>query len=122
MNRILKLTSSMLAVFFLNGCVVAIGNDGWGDEDHWKQRQNRNREYIDHLELGQNMASIRSDLGDPDFNESFQRNGEEFQVIYYRTRHVDNDGITTMNETTPLVFIDGVLVGWGQTAIENATR
>jgi len=30
-------------------------------------------------------------------------------------------GRTTKDETTPLVFVDGELVGWGESAIEYAT-
>jgi hypothetical protein len=42
-------------------------------------------------------------------------------VLLYRTRLVREDGRTTRDETTPLVFVDGELVGWGESAVENAT-
>jgi hypothetical protein len=107
----------------MTGCVIAIGNDDWSDEgDEWEVRQAKNNRYIRRLDLGRSMNAIQADLGEPDFNESFQRNGETFQVLYYRTRRVHDDSVTTKDETTPFVFIDRELVGWGETAIENATR
>jgi hypothetical protein len=106
----------------LSGCVVAIGNDGMDEDDDWQQRQERNSRYIRQLDLGQSMNLIESELGTPDFNESFQRDGETFQILYYRTRQAKEDGKTSMDETTPLVFIDNSLVGWGETAIDKATR
>ncbi len=122
MNHSLRIAAITAITIILNGCVLAIGNESWDDEDQWEKRQDKNSKYISLLELGQSMASVQSDLGDPDLNESFQRDGEEFRVIYYRTQHVNSDGLTTRDESTPLVFIDGVLVGWGNSAIENATR
>ncbi|MFT7090937.1 MAG: hypothetical protein ACJAYW_000899, partial [Candidatus Azotimanducaceae bacterium] len=33
-----------------------------------------------------------------------------------------SDGQTTKDETTPMVFVGNKLVGYGATAVENATR
>ena len=82
----------------------------------------RRSEFVGKLHLvGCDEISVRGEFGKPDFNESFMRKGKEFVVLYYRTRHVESDGITTKDETTPLVFVDGALVGWGESALENAT-
>lgn len=107
-------------VTVLNGCVIAVNTDDWEDSA-WFSRQHKNAERIEQLELGNAEMDIRQDFGDPAFTESFARDGRQFVVLFYRTRHVDNDGTTTKNETTPLVFVDGTLVGWGDSAIENAT-
>lgn len=122
MNRFVQLTSTLLLATSLSGCVIAIGNSAFDTEEEWKQRQDRNANYIHHLDLGQSMASIESDLGDPDFIESFRRDGDAFRVLYYRTQRVHDDGRTTMDETTPLVFVNRELVGWGRSAIDKATR
>ncbi|TDJ39811.1 MAG: DUF3192 domain-containing protein [Gammaproteobacteria bacterium] len=123
MNRLIKLTGTLLLATSLSGCVIAIGNDAFdGEEDEWQQRQSRNVNYIQHLDLGRHIASIEADLGNADFVESFQRDGDDFRVLYYRTQRVHDDGKTTMDETTPLVFIDRELVGWGHSAIDKATR
>ena len=60
-------------------------------------------------------------LGEPDLVESFLRDGEEFVVLRYRTHRQRGDGETTRDETTPVVFVDGNVVGWGDSAIEYAT-
>ena len=118
-----KITTSVLLALCLSGCVIAIGNDGGtNDGADWKARQDRNNRYVSQLELGTSMSVVRLDLGEPDFNESFQRNGDTYQVLYYRTQRIHDDGRTTMDETIPFVFIDMPLVGWGQTAIDKATR
>lgn len=122
MNRFIQLIAILLLAITLSGCVIAIGTDsfdGWAD---WHERQGRNTSYIRHLHLGRSLSSIEADLGAPDFNESFNRDGESFQVFYYRTQRIHDDGRTTIDETTPLVFIDGELVGWGHSAIDKATR
>jgi hypothetical protein len=107
-------------IAMLSGCVLAVNTNDWEDEA-WFSRQNRNAEKIEQLEMGASESSIESDFGDADFVESFTRNGETFRVLYYRTRQMDHDGTTTKDETTPLVFIDGTLIGWGDSAIEHAT-
>lgn len=122
MKDLVRITAALLLVTSLSGCVVAIGNDAWEDEKDWEQRQERNDRYIRRLELGQSMTSIEADLGAADFDESFQRGGETFQVLYYRTEHRHDDGRTSKDESTPLVFIDRSLVGWGDSAIDNAAR
>ena len=115
-----KLIATTALVTMLSGCVVAVNTDDWKDEA-WFTRQNRNAEKIEHLELGISESTVRSDFGEPDFVESFTRKGETFKVLRYRTRHRDHDGSTTKDETTPLVFVGGTLVGWGDSAIEHAT-
>ena len=122
MNRLTQITGTLLLATSLSGCVIAIGNNAFDDEEEWQQRQNRNVNYIQHLDLGRGMASIEADLGNADFVESFQRDGDDFRVLYYRTQRVHDDGKTTMDETIPLVFIDRELVGWGHSAIDKATR
>lgn len=106
----------------LGGCVIAIDTNEFeeGLED-WRDRQERNDRYIRRLDLGRSIHSVESDLGEPDFVESFWRNDEEFTVLYYRTHRTRDDGRTTKDETTPLVFIDGELVGRGDSAIDLAT-
>lgn len=112
----------LLPLFWLAGCVISVNAHDDEDGPHgWRDRQERNERAINHLDLSRTKVSIESQLGSPDFVESFVRNGANFTVLYYRTRHVHSDGKTTKDETTPLVFVDGKLVGWGQSAIDHAT-
>ena len=53
-------------------------------------------------------------LGAPDFSEAFQHNDDNYRVLYYRTQHRHSDGDTTIDETTPLVFKNDHLIGWGE--------
>lgn len=110
-----------VAVAMLSGCVIKVDTDDW-EGDNWRHRQDRNERTISRLELGRDVNSVKDELGKPDFTESFIRNGDEYIVLFYRTRRMDGDGRTTRDETTPLVFVGGELVGWGDSAIENATR
>lgn len=106
----------------LSGCVIAVNGDKWDeDDDSWEQRQNANARAIDSLTLGRDLSDVRARLGEPDFRETFLRDGAEFEVLFYRTQRVKGDGRTTRDETTPLVFVDGALVGWGESAIGFAT-
>lgn len=113
---LLALTASITS-----GCVITVNTDDEYDDNDWKSRQVRNERAINRMELGRSESSIARELGEPDFVDAFSRDGQAFKVLYYRTHRVRDDGVTTRNETTPLVFVDGVLVGWGETAIDHAT-
>ncbi len=117
---LLRLTALILIVTSLQGCVIAVNTDDWEDES-WFSRQNRNAEVIEDLRLGVTETEVREELGEPDFVESFRRGEETYRVLFYRTRHHEHDGVTTKDETTPLVFVENELVGWGDSAIKNAT-
>lgn len=116
---------AMVMTLALGGCYISVrdggAEDGIGDETgDWRRRQQRNAEAVSHLELGRRLGSVIDEMGPPDMTESFVRGGQEFRVLFYRTRLVHEDGRLTRDETTPLVFANGQLVGWGETAIDNA--
>lgn len=118
-----KVTGALIAVvLLLQGCVIAVNTDDFEENDwgEWKSTQKRNLHTIRALEMGRHIGSVRSEMGEPDFMDSFQRDGSTFEVLYYRTRRVHNDGRTTRDETTPLVFVNDALVGWGPSAVEKA--
>ena len=48
------------------------------------------------------------------------RDGQTFDVLFYRTRLVTEDGRTTKDETTPIVFAGGAVIGWGDLALAEA--
>lgn len=121
MNKTLRLLALAPAALLLTGCVIAIDGEWDDDDEHWAERQKENREAIAGLELGLRRATVEARLGMPDFVDAFLRGGEEFEVLYYRTHRNHSDGETTRDETTPLVFVEGDLVGWGDSAVEFAT-
>ncbi|MCB1644670.1 MAG: DUF3192 domain-containing protein [Pseudomonadales bacterium] len=106
----------------LSGCVISINGDDWeSDHGDWRDTQSRNKSTIEQMSLGASIQSLRDALGEPDFTDVFQRHGESFTVLYYRTHRVKEDGRTTRDETTPVVFVDGEMVGFGNAAIDRAT-
>ncbi len=110
-------------VIGLSGCVIAIGGDdddhhSWGSSN-WQERQEDNREAIDKLNPGMVFSDIRHSMGNPDFKEVFDNNGDKMVVLFYRTDSVKSDGVTSKDECTPLVFKNDKLVGWGQKAYDR---
>lgn len=109
---------SLLAVSLLGACVVHVNDSGdWND---WQYRENKNRNYVAHLALGVRREAVLADLGSPDFSEAYAHDGHDYTVLFYRTQHQHGDGETTRDETTPLVFENDVLTGWGGQAYEEA--
>ncbi len=94
------------------GCVFIDGE--LVNNDSWKGEQRDNREAISHLQIGALRAEVLEELGTPDDSEAFTREGEEVRVLFYRTQRRHSDGETTRDETTPLVFRNDLLVGWGE--------
>ena len=115
-----RITILLATLLFLQGCVIAVNSGDWDDD--WSKRQKQNAERLQALALGVGESAIREEFGEPDFTDAFVRDGDEFTVLYYRTHRRHHDGRTTRDETTPLVFVGGELVGWGDSAIDNATR
>lgn len=121
MDRLVRV-ASMGVMVILTGCVLYVPGEGthsWDSEEDWKRRQSDNREYIAELDAGADLGLVRDDLGRPDFSETFDSDGRAVTVLFYRTHHEHSDGDTSRDETTPLVFVDGVLRGWGETAYRD---
>ncbi len=116
------MTILMLATILpLGGCIISVNDDEarWGIVD-WKDREHDNRQVIARLDIGASRAEVLSRLGEPDFTEGFTSNGQDYQIYYFRTHHQHSDGRTTKGETTPVVFADGHLIGWGEKALDQA--
>ncbi|MDP4534911.1 DUF3192 domain-containing protein [Alkalimonas collagenimarina] len=107
-----------LMVFSLSGCVIAINDHNKSDSDgtNWRENQKNNRQYINQLTTGTPMITVMQQLGTADFTETFQKDDDAVQVLFYRTHHRRSDGMTTKDECTPLVFKNGQLTGWGEKA------
>ncbi|MEM9303760.1 MAG: DUF3192 domain-containing protein [Pseudomonadota bacterium] len=121
----MKIYRSILAAALLpilSGCVIVTDSSDWDDYDgraSWKELQEDNRLYIADLRMGTTIDLVRADLGRPDFSEGYESNGEEIVILRYRTHHRHSDGETTRDETTPLVFVNGQLAGWGENVIQD---
>ena len=123
MNRLLVILPLALT---LSGCVIAIG-DGDGDWDDnyksssdWQDEEKTNRDNIANLILGQLHSEVINQMGNPTFSEAFKNdNGNSYQILYYRTHRSHEDGKTTKDETTALVFEGDKLIGWGNDALQR---
>lgn len=118
MGSMTRLISLGVLVSLLSACVINVGKDGdsYGD---WDKRESKNRAYISSLAIDTQEQLVRDQLGKPDFSEGYQQAGEQYRVLFYRTQRQKEDGITTKDECTALVFQNGKLVGWGDKAYHN---
>jgi hypothetical protein len=106
----------------ISGCVISIDDDDYDGEyssqySSWKKEQRSNKQHIAQLVLGQSKDAVSDKMGAAAFNEALQKDGNQFQLLWYRTQHNESDGITTKDECTPLIFRNNQLIGWGDTAL-----
>jgi hypothetical protein len=111
-NHLIRLGLVALLSLAATGCVYVNGeNVGWDDD--WQKEQRINRNEISKLEIGTTRGAVIERLGTPTDSEAFTHEGEEVRVLFYRTQRKHSDGETTRDETTPLVFKNDLLIGWG---------
>ncbi len=116
MNTALKLFALIFAITSLSACIYI---DGKSHDEKWQTNQTKNRILINELEINTTYSDTVKLLGTPEFSEAFVLDNNEYRVLYYRTQHKHADGKTSKDETTPLVFKNEQLVGWGQTVMES---
>lgn len=115
------IAAAIILPLSLSGCVVSVGGDDadGGFRSSWKDREQQNRKHIAKLMPEMSISNVSDRMGVADFNELYKKQDDQIQVLYYRTNRQDGDGVTSKNECTPLVFKNGLLVGWGETAYQN---
>lgn len=106
----------------LQGCVIAVGGDGYNSSKDYRDSEQRNRQYIASLADGTALATVEAELGTPNFADLVTVDGVRYRVLYYRTHRVHADGNTTRDECTPVVFADGRLIGTGELALARVPR
>ena len=79
------------------------------------ERQTFNLKYLASLSLisPPEKSTVIDYLGPPDITEAKQVNDDIIQVMFYRTRKIKGDGITTKDECSPLLFRNGLLIAMG---------
>lgn len=112
----LILAAALISPFTLTGCVISVGGDDGHYSSDWQDREYNNRKHISQLETGMTYESVVRKMGVADFNEMHDKNDHAYRVLFYRTQRTMDDGVTSKDECTPLVFRDGVLTGWGDGA------
>lgn len=116
MKQLLLLTTLGLSLA-LSGCVISVDGDGRGDyQSDWQDKEQKNRKHIANLQPQLSMQQVSDRLGVPDFSEFFEKGGDKYHVLYFRTQHKESDGVTSKDECTPLVLRNDLLVGWGDSA------
>jgi hypothetical protein len=115
--RKIIIASILGSVLCLSGCVISV--DGEGDHSYkssWQNQEKSNRQALTKLVPGLSVNDVEQRMGIPDFNELYEKNGDTYQIFFYRTQRREEDGVTTKEECTPLIFKNGALNGWGDTA------
>jgi len=105
----------------------------------FEEVQSENRAKLFRLEVGQTRQQVLEEMGtEPQtFNQgAFRSDGvvpnpydsethlvgaTEIEVLYYVTNVQNKDGVITNDELTPLVLVDGILVGWGWSYLDTFT-
>ena len=111
-----------LAAYGIFVLLVIFFYDDSPDKMKWEDREAYNRQFIAKLQLEQfTFEQAINQLGSPDITEAKKVDDDKFQVMFYRTQHVKSDGITTQDECTFLLFVNGVLkeIGLGDNYPEN---
>jgi hypothetical protein len=88
----------------------------------WEDREAYNQKFIAKLQLDQfTFEQALIQLGSPDITEAKIKDSKKFQVLFYRTHHITSDGVTTQDECSFLVFVDGQLkeIGLGSKYPKN---
>ncbi|MBT1444746.1 DUF3192 domain-containing protein [Shewanella sp. JM162201] len=98
----------------LGGCVINVGDNA--DTHDWQKTEQQNRDGLATLTMGMTKEQVISRMGRADFYEAWQQEGNEVQVLFYRTNRVREDGSTTKDECTPVVLTNNQLTGWGEGA------
>jgi hypothetical protein len=107
----------------LSGCVISVDGDGeYGHHSDWQDSEQNNRKHISRLQQDTGYEDILNRMGIADFNESYSKDDDTYQVLYYRTQRINGDGVTTKDECTPLVFKNSILVGWGERAYNTISH
>lgn len=117
-KKLITLTLITPLVLGMTGCVVSVGGGDHHDSfsaDH-SDREYKNRKQIARLSLDMSIKEVQAKMGVADFNEVYSHDGEQVQVLFYRTHRVHADGMTTKDECTPLLFKQGMLDSWGDSA------
>ncbi|MDF2179643.1 DUF3192 domain-containing protein [Aliiglaciecola sp. CAU 1673] len=118
-KKVIKRVGLGLVVYLVFAGLVLVFYPDDPDSMDWKDREQFNKVQIAKLQLGTGRQAVITQLGSPDISEAKQVEQSKYQVMFYRTQHMESDGITTMNECTPLLFENDSLVAWGEGAYQQ---
>lgn len=119
-SKHILITSLMASNFTLGGCVIAVDSEKFVDHtqrEFWQDRELNNRQHIQKLTLNTSIQRVTEQMGAADYSDIMKVGEKAYQVLYYRTQRKNQDGITTKDECTPIVFLNQNVVGWGESFI-----
>lgn len=119
MKILRNVTLAALMATSLSGCIIVAGEHDDIGRSGWEDQQKENREMINDLALQSDRSSVTMKMGEADYSEAFVKGDDEYRVLYYRTQHRHSDGDTSKDETTPLVFKNDKLIGWGDDTLST---
>jgi outer membrane protein assembly factor BamE (lipoprotein component of BamABCDE complex) len=76
-----------------------------------------NRNQLDNLKVGMTTDQVRRAMGKPYKSEFYGPKQFWFYITEWQS-----DGQTTLDEMTPLVFENDILLGWGHNFLSGSTR
>ncbi|MET1255194.1 DUF3192 domain-containing protein [Aliikangiella maris] len=123
MKYFAHLLASLFLISSLSGCIIV--GERYDDDGHhssWEERQRENRQIISQLPMQSSRKSVLDQLGAPEFSEAYTKGNDEYRILYYRTQRKHDDGDTTIDETTPLVFKNDQLLGWGEQILKSVSN
>ena len=121
-KKIISRIALALAVYGVFVVLVINFYDDSPTNMNWEDREAYNRQFIAKLQLDKfTFEQALEQLGSPDITEAKKINDKNYQVMFYRTQHVKSDGITTQEECTFLLFVNGQLkeIGLGENYPKN---
>lgn len=119
-KKVLSFIFLALAAYAIFVVLVVVLYDDDPAKMRWEDREAYNKQYIAKLQLDNfTFDQALTELGSPDITEAKKVNNQNYQVMFYRTQHMKSDGITTQDECTALLFVNGVLMGIGQSAYQR---
>ncbi|RDV24381.1 DUF3192 domain-containing protein [Alteromonas aestuariivivens] len=118
-SKVIRLILLGLAVYGLFVFMVISFYPDKPENMDWQDREEYNKVQITKLRLGSTREEVLALLGSPDITEAKIHGGNTVQVMFYRTQHVRADGLTTLDECTPLLFENDHLIAWGEGAYQS---
>jgi len=94
----------------------------------------QNGENLNRLKTGMTRAEVVSTMGDcvvrgrggpydnPFRSDVLQKGADSYEVMYYLTRRRAPFTTVSISQATPVLLKNGILIGWGRTALEDTKR
>ncbi|ALS97743.1 DUF3192 domain-containing protein [Lacimicrobium alkaliphilum] len=120
-NKIIRRAAIGFLIYLIFAALVLFFYPDDPDAMDWRDREQYNKVQVAKLDLGTSREEIIALMGAPDISEAKQVKDQRIQIMFYRTQHMESDGITTMNECTPLLFENDILIAWGDGTYQQYT-